>query len=272
MLDPEPDHPRRDNALKRSESCRHRCFAVPCQSLSELNDSFRIESKISEVAQLTPKVRDCVRSVIVRGQVRFREALRGEICCSADQVAICFGKGLFEVLAPQVLERASQRRAFRGQLRKVKDAIADQVREICVQAHDEVIARPKAKAVRQALSERSGQWLLEYWRRFDAVSTSASRWQHDNRNTSQQPCTQNLEEHADSGRSVTSLIAAKRTRDFIARQGLRRSEFAVRAQIAERTLRRFLDRETATHSVVEQIAQAMGITKAELLAEADTST
>jgi transcriptional regulator with XRE-family HTH domain len=66
---------------------------------------------------------------------------------------------------------------------------------------------------------------------------------------------------------VISPGAASRVRDYLGKQGLRRSEFALRVGITERTLRKLLKTGRIKVAVVDQVAAEMGITKAELLAE-----
>ena len=211
----------------------------------------------------------------VRAHVRLREAFRREIPCSIEQVAVCLGTGLHKVLAPDLLERAAGA-DLRRELRKLRYAIEEQVKVVYFEVHDDMVVQPGGKTIKQALIDRGTDALMEHLRRIEGGKARISK-PRPRRCKTKATAPSGVSKKKSprttaSRRSVRSPAAAARAREFITQNGFRRSEFAVRAKIAEKTLRRLLDQELATHSVLEQVAEAMGITKAELLADTEPST
>jgi DNA-binding Xre family transcriptional regulator len=125
-----------------------------------------------------------------------------------------------------------------------------------------------ADELRGVLSEREGRWMLTFWRQLAArcqASASPQGWGNGPGKATAlvPPAPVGMV----SSRSVTSLGAASRVRDYLRKNGLRRSEFALKVGITERTLRKLLKTGRVKVAALEQIAAAMGLTKAGLLAD-----
>ncbi len=269
MSDPEPVNPRHDDALRRSESCRYKCFAIVCENVGDVSENFGIESQLERILPLNQNLRNCMRSGVVRGAIKIREALRGEIYCSIEQVAVCFGRQLLEILAPVVLKRSSNQRELAASLRRIKIAIGDQVKDVYLEAHDELIVRPGTKVVTHALSWGSSHWRLKFLREIDARSSDITPPPSTN-GVSAEPKNGRKMTHPPSavrGRSIVSMPAAARTRRFIERRDMTITDFANQVGTTGRTMSRFLSTGKVTKSIFDQIAAFQGTSRAELLAD-----
>jgi len=70
--------------------------------------------------------------------------------------------------------------------------------------------------------------------------------------------------------SVHSLDAVRRIEAFMDAKGLTQTEFAIRAKTTDRTIRKIQKTALIKRTMLADIAEAMGITKEELLRESES--
>lgn len=251
------------------ERCAADCFPCHEADVGDLPVRFLLEKNLSYFEELSPRVQNAVRCLLVRAQVKTREAAHGELWCGPGRSLACLGGKLYQLIADDHFKARGEVAAFPQNLRELTTATWAQLEELYTDVAGSDLPASLGAELWAVLGEREGQWKLTFWRQLARRCQQAASAQGDGGYGPQGAPAPPISVAAGRlpSRSVISPGAASRVRDYLGKQGLRRSEFALRVGITERTLRKLLKTGRIKVAVVDQVAAEMGITKAELLAE-----
>lgn len=254
--------------LGRKAGCCGRCFTCSRSDVNGLAVSFLIETQLRNFRELTAGTQNAIRCLLVQAQVRIREARRGEVLCSPSRTITCVGHELYGLVAADHFNRTEKVADFQSGLKDLHSAVHAQMHDLHRDVFGGEMPPLTVDELQALLSDREQKWMLRFWRRLEEQCTEAPTAPASNSALASSSSHSGAHQVEPLSRSLTSPVAAARLRDYLRRMLLRQSEFAVMAGITEKTLRKVLKTGRGKVLVFEQIASAMGTTKAELLTSA----